>query len=111
MRQLLRWPVIAAVIGVILSMLVVPAATGSAALGPCTIRWIGASGAWETAANWREEGSAVNRVPVATDTVCIDDGNPLTSLVVTTSERQDRGRHRQRRGAPAGVERRADRGR
>ena len=28
MRQLLRWPVIAAAIGIILSMLVVPAASG-----------------------------------------------------------------------------------
>ena len=81
-------------------MLVLPAATGSAVLGPCTIRWIGASGAWETAANWRDEGTAVSRVPVATDTVCIDDGNPLTSLVVTTSTGKTVAGHRQRRGAP-----------
>jgi hypothetical protein len=55
------------------------------ALGPCTIEWIGADGAWETAANWSDTASSANRVPVAADIVCIDDADTETSLVVTAN--------------------------
>ena len=55
------------------------------AVGPCTINWIGADGAWDDAANWSETTTLANRVPDATDTVCIDDGNTASALTITVS--------------------------
>ena len=78
-------PTIGMALAFIASMLVLPGAPATVALGPCTIRWVGASGAWETAANWRDASTSASRVPEATDTVCIDDANPLTTLEVTAS--------------------------
>ena len=71
------------------TLLVLPSmvlvAEPAVALGPCTINWIGADGVWEDAANWSETTTLANRVPDATDTVCIDDGSATSELTVTVS--------------------------
>ena len=86
MRQLssCAWPVIAAAIGAH------PVDAGGAGgdrlrggLGPCTIRWIGAERRLGDGGQLAGGGHAAAACPIGTDTVCIDDGNPLTSLVVT----------------------------
>ena len=73
----------------IATLLVLPSmvlvAEPAVALGPCTINWIGADGAWEDAANWSETTTLANRVPNATDTVCIDDASATSALTITVS--------------------------
>ena len=73
----------------IATLLVLPSmvlvAEPAVALGPCTINWIGADGVWEDAANWSETTTLANRVPDATDTVCIDDASATSVLTITVS--------------------------
>jgi Ca2+-binding RTX toxin-like protein len=85
MRQVLRSSGVAAVMLFVAALLVVPAPPPAAAVGACTIRWVGGDGAWETPTNWRDASSSANRLPVASDTVCIDDGNAQLSRVVTST--------------------------
>ncbi|MAT06183.1 MAG: hypothetical protein CL424_14180, partial [Acidimicrobiaceae bacterium] len=55
-----------------------------AAVGDCTISWVGGDGAWSDAGNWSDT-TATNRLPTSADDVCIDDGDDQTALVVTIS--------------------------
>ena len=64
---------------------VVLVAEPAVALGSCTINWIGADGVWESGANWAETTTLANRVPNATDTVCIDDASATSVLTITVS--------------------------
>jgi hypothetical protein len=85
MRQVLRSSGVAAVMLFVAALLVVPAPPPAAAVGPCTISWVGGDGAWETATNWRDTATSATRLPVASDTVCIDDGNAQLSRIVTST--------------------------
>ena len=76
---------IVAIATLFVGALVLPPLTPAAAAGPCTVTWVGASGAWETAANWRDTSTSASRVPTDTDTVCIDDGVVGASVVVTAT--------------------------